>query len=104
MTNLLLSGVGILMKHGVNRHNDTGSTEATLQAMFLLKSLLDRMQFAVGTSHPFNGRQCHAVGLNCKHETGTHRFPVEQHSTAAADAMFTANMRPCQVEFVAEKV
>ena len=104
MTDFIFSRVRVFVEHGVNRYNDARCTEAALQTMFFQESLLNGVQIAIHAGHAFNGSENHAIGLYGQHETGAHSFAIEKDGTATADTMFAADVCPCQVKFMAEKI
>src|SRR5947209_1880319 len=104
MADFLFCRVGVFVQHGVNRYNDARCTDAALQAMFFQESLLNGVQIAICAGHAFNGSENHAIGLYGQHKTGAHSFTIEKNGTATTNAMLTADMRPCQVKFMTEKI
>src|SRR5579884_1023033 len=104
MPKLFFCPIEPVMKQGMGRHNDTRGTEAALQSMFFHEGLLYRVQVAVAPRHALDSGDSHAIRLNRKHQAGTYRFAIDKHRTAAANAMFTAYMSTCQMQFVTKKV
>ncbi len=94
----------MLLQHGIDRHDDAGSAETTLQAVLLLERLLNWMHLIPIASHPFNRCDLHTIGLYRQHKTGTYRFTIQEDGTTPADAVFAANMRPREMKLMAQKI
>ena len=104
MTDFVFARVGVLVQHSMDRYDDARCTKAALQAVFFHESLLNGVQLAISASHAFNGSEDHAIGLYCQHEARAHSFAIEKDGAATTDTMLAANMCPCQVKFVTEKI
>src|SRR5437588_12475613 len=104
MTDFILSMVLVFVKHGLKRYNAPRHTKPALQTMFFQESLLNGVQIAINAGHAFNGSENHPIGLYCQHETGAHSFAIEKDGTATTDAMLAADMCPCEVKFMTEKI
>src|SRR5579875_1981725 len=106
LTNLVITRVRrrLFLQEGVNIHQETGRAVAALQTVIDVQGLLDGMQRTVALRQPLNCQQFTAIGLNGKHQAGTHGGAIEENCASPADAMFAADMRAGQMPFVAQHV
>jgi hypothetical protein len=95
--------VGILFQEGNQGHQKAGRAETALQAVGFVEGLLQWMQI-VRRAQAFYRLYIVAVGLDGQHEAGAYRHPIKYDRTRAAHAMFAANVRAGQTQFVAQKV
>jgi hypothetical protein len=90
-------GVGIAPEQLIGCDNHAGRAEAALQAVFLPKALLQRVQIAIGPQ-AFNGGDFCTVSLDGKQGAGFCGLPVQQHGAGAAQGSFATNVgsrKPC---------
>lgn len=69
-----------------------------------MKGLLEGMERAIGGCEAFHRGDVGAVGLDSKHQAAARRHAVNKNGASAADAMLTADMSTCQLEFAAKEV
>ena len=87
----------------VNRRQHAGRTEATLEAMVLFECRLEgRQSFLLGQA--FDRRDRDVLRLDGEHQTGSHRFAVNQHSAGAADSMLASHMGASQATGISQAV
>jgi hypothetical protein len=77
--------------------------EAALKPVLLMKGLLQRMKFSV-LRQPLDSADLTAIGLDCKHDTGSNGFSVEQDCARSADAMLATDVGPCEREIFPQKI
>src|SRR3989441_5370693 len=77
VADLLLGGARIALEELGGRQDHARRAEATLQAMLLPETLLDRMEIAV-LGEPFDGRDRRAVRLHREERARLHRLPVHE--------------------------
>src|SRR5262245_35398261 len=95
MPDLLLGGVWIRLAQTAGRHNHSGRTVPTLQAMAFPETFLYRVEPAIGR-HALDGRDFTAVGLRRKNGAGLDRLAVQERRAGAADGRFAADVCPGQ--------
>ncbi len=87
----------------VRRHHHTRRAKPALQAVVILKRLLDRVQRAVRCRLTFDGGHLGAVRPRRQHRAGFHRNAVHMHNAGAALAGVTSHMRPGQMQLSRRK-
>src|SRR6266568_7512609 len=91
--NLLTVWVGIAPKELVSREYHARRAEAALQAVFLPKALLERMELALGREALDRG-QLGAVGLDSEHRARLDGLLVHQNRAGAANRGLAADVGP----------
>jgi hypothetical protein len=81
----------------------TGRAESALQAMVIVKGLLDGMERFLSTERLYRLYGAPSR-LHGKHQTGSHRFAVQQHGAGAARAHRACHVRSRQPQLVAQKI
>src|SRR5687767_7822418 len=103
LTDLLVRGMGALAQEARERHEKARRAEAALQAVMLAKRLLQRIQ-RVAIGEPFHRLDVAAVHLRGKEQTRANRRAIQDDRAGAAHAVLAAQMRPGQLEIVAQEV
>jgi hypothetical protein len=63
-----------------------------------------RTERAVSVGQPLDRLDAGAIGLHGQHQAGAHGMSVHQHGAGAADAVFTAQMRAGQAQYMAQEI
>src|SRR5206468_13045840 len=87
----------------VDRHQDPRRAVAALEREVLVKRRLDGVELAIARE-PLDGPHLGAVELHREEEARAHRFALEQHRARAAHPVLAAEVRPGQLEVLAEEV
>jgi hypothetical protein len=103
LTDLGLGGTGIGLEQIERREQHAGRAEATLKAVVLVKSLLERVQRAV-RAKSLDREELHPVRLNGQHQARAGRLAVHEHGAGAAETVLAADVSPRQPEVFPEKV
>ena len=85
-------------------HHHARRAEAALQAVMVAKSLLHRMQAAVGGGNAFDGDDARALRLHREHVAALHRLAVHVDGAGAALGGVAADVRAGQAQMVADEV
>src|SRR5437763_2488679 len=101
--NLLLAWVRVVLQQLIGGHQEARRTEATLEAMLLPESLLERMHLPVA-SQAFHRHHLVTVGLHCKHQARAHALSIHQHGTGAAGTVFAAQIGSGQSQILAQHI
>jgi len=88
---LLISRVRIFLKERYKGHQEPRCAETTLQGVFFVERLLQRMQI-LWCTEGFHGANFMTIRLHGEHQAGADGFAIKKHSARAADAVFAANM------------
>jgi hypothetical protein len=94
----------MLRQQAHHRHQESGRAEAALQAVALVKRLLDGVQWSALRGKALDSRHLVALGLDGEHQAGAHRRAVQQDRAAAAHAVLAADVGAGQPEVVAKVV
>src|SRR5688500_17329480 len=85
------------------KHQKSGRAKSALQAMVIDKSLLQGMQLVPGCQ-ALDRAYLFPLCLDSKHQAGTDRFAVNDHSAGATDAVLAADMCSGLPTFVADGI
>src|SRR4051812_567491 len=103
LANLVLARLRVIGKEIRGAHDHPRRTEAALQAVLLPESCLQRMQLAA-SCQALDRDHSGAVSLNGEHRARFNGAVFDQHGTRAALARVAADVRPGQVQLLAEEV
>ena len=88
LADLAVAGVRGLLEKGLHGHEDPGRAEAALQAVGLVKGLLQRVQAVAVGRQALDGEDLAALGLRGQHQAGPHGQAIDEHRAGAADDGF----------------
>jgi hypothetical protein len=86
------------------RDQHAGRAEAALQAMMLVKALLQSTERPIRRGKSLDRGDGLAVRLYGEHQARAGAEPVDQHRTGTAHTVFASHMRAGQIDLVAKKV
>lgn len=101
---LLRRRVGMLGEQAHNRHQEPWRAEAALQALALVKRLLNGVQRSARRRQSLDCRYLVALGLDCQYQARPHRLAVQQDRAAPTHAVLATHVGPGQAEIVTEVV
>ncbi len=101
---LLLGRVRIVAQEFEQGRQHAWRAEAALQAVVLVESLLQRVQFGGRRGDALDREDLVAVRLHREHQAGARGIPVEQDGAGAAHAVLAAQMRTREAELVPHEI
>ena len=99
----LFAWLGVLGEQLMGGQQQTGRAVATLQAVRIAESSLNRIELAI-FFQALNGRNLRPVSLHCKHRAGLYRQSVHQHGASAAVCRVATDVRAGEVACLPQKL
>src|SRR6266567_780832 len=99
----LRGGVRIMLQERQAGHHHSRRAIATLEAMLLVETFLQGMQFAI-LLQAFNGHELAAMRLHSEHGAGFGSFAVNEDGAGAATGRITANVGAGQMQDITQPV
>lgn len=87
-----------------HRHQEPRSAETALQALALVKRLLNGVQRRARRRQALDCRHLVAFGLHSEHQARPHGLAIQQNRAAPAHPVLATDMRPGETEVVAQVV
>src|SRR5262249_48190942 len=101
---LFFRRLGIFLDQAIGSHDHARRAEAALQGVHLAKRILQGMELAIGPRDALDGEDLGALRLRGKYRAGFDRLAVEVDGTGAAMRRIAADVRPGEIELLAEDV
>src|SRR5258706_3682113 len=102
MDDLLARRLGVLVQQRLGGEDHPGRAEAALEGELVDEGLLHRMERAVGLGQAFDRDHALAARLVGEQRARAHRQPVDQHGAGAADLDLAGDLRPREVQPLAQ--
>ena len=99
----LFAWLGVLGEQLMGGEQQTGRAVATLQAVRIAESSLNRIELAI-FFEALNGRDLRPVSLHRKHRAGLYRQAVHQHGTSTAVRRVATDVRAGEVACLPQKL
>src|SRR5687767_5536348 len=103
MSDLVVSGVGVLAEKDVTSHQHSGCTEAALQAMLLVEPVLKWIQFSV-LFETFDCQDVSAIRLHGERGARLDRAPVHYDRARAAVTRVATDVRSSETQRLAQEM
>src|SRR5262245_40363257 len=95
--------IRLFAQERVRGRDHAGCAEAALQrAMFAERGLERRQRFVV--AQPFDRDDLGSLGLNGKHQTGSHRIAIDDNRASTADTVLATEMRSGEPQLLAQAI
>src|SRR6266700_4324677 len=103
LAGVVLARVRRVAQAGGDRRQEARRTEAALQPVAVLESLLHRRELAA-VAQPLDGRDLVTVDADREQQARPNRLAVQQHSACATDTVFAADVCAGEPHVVAQAV
>jgi hypothetical protein len=102
-SHVLFRRIRITAQQGCRIHQEAGCTEAALQCVLPVKSLLQFARLSI-LGQSLDRCDLMSIRLDRQHQTRADRLTVEQYRTRAAGSVLATDVRASQSQILAQKV